>query len=52
MRKLKKQMHGRKKNWLEDLEWKLSERALNQVSYFQRTGKRDPGRLKGRWLDV
>jgi hypothetical protein len=52
MRKLDKQIRERKKNWLQHLQKMPSEIAPCQLLYYQPIGRRDPRRLRRRWLGV
>jgi hypothetical protein len=54
MRKLDKQIHERKKNWLEHLQRKPSEGAPKKLLHYQPIGRRDPNTKKKmvRWLDI
>jgi hypothetical protein len=47
-----RQIHDRKKNWLEHLQRMPSDRAPKQLLYYQPIGRHDTGRLTRRWLDV
>jgi hypothetical protein len=49
-RKLSKQIHERKRNWLKHLQRISSERVPKQLN--QPIGRRDPGRSRKRWNNV
>jgi hypothetical protein len=50
MRKVDKQIQERKKKWLEYLQMTPSGRYPRQLTFYQSTGRRDPGAPRRRWF--